>query len=178
MSSFSSSSKLSRVFYNSIETRKKCFLFLNKKKKRMENYSLISIIKILFARTIVLLRVCVGFVFLSSYRSTVFSACFLTGCFLKLFTVWFVRLRCDLQYANSQIQRLKQGRSSSRRTRELPGSQFSVNDDHFSGFSDSPRPSSPTSTVDLDSGKYKAVHTERHSNVYRIALTPLSPMPK
>ncbi|XP_020614024.1 uncharacterized protein LOC110052252 isoform X2 [Orbicella faveolata] len=60
------------------------------------------------------------------------------------------RLRCDLQYANSQIQRLKQGRSSSRRTRELPASQFSVNDDHFS-FSDSPRPSSPTSTVDLDS---------------------------
>ena len=71
----------------------------------------------------------------------------------------FVRLRCDLQYANSQIQRLKQGRSSSRRTRELPGSQYSVNDDHFSvGFhSDSPRPSSPTSTVDLDSGKYKAL---------------------
>ncbi|XP_078379689.1 rho guanine nucleotide exchange factor 11-like isoform X2 [Oculina patagonica] len=63
------------------------------------------------------------------------------------------RLRCDLQYANSQIQRLKQGRSSSRRTREFPGSQFSVNDDHFSaGFhSDSPRPSSPTSTVDFDS---------------------------
>ena len=74
------------------------------------------------------------------------------GCFLKLFILWFVRLRCDLQYANSQIQRLKQGRSSSRRTRDLPGSQFPVNDDNFSGFSDSPRPSSPTSTVDLDSG--------------------------
>lgn len=63
------------------------------------------------------------------------------------------RLRCDLQYANSQIQRLKQGRSSSRRVRELPGSQFSINDEQFSpGFqSDSPRPSSPSSTVDLDS---------------------------
>lgn len=63
------------------------------------------------------------------------------------------RLRCDLQLANSQIQRLKQGRSSSRRTRELPGSQFPVNDDSFSGgfHSDSPRPSSPTSTIDFDS---------------------------
>lgn len=63
------------------------------------------------------------------------------------------RLRCDLQYANSQIQRLKQGRSSSRRVRELPGSQFSINDEQFSpGFqSDSPRPSSPSSTIDLDS---------------------------
>ncbi|XP_066025356.1 rho guanine nucleotide exchange factor 11 isoform X2 [Pocillopora verrucosa] len=63
------------------------------------------------------------------------------------------RLRCDLQLANSQIQRLKQGRSSSRRTRELPGSQFAVNDDSFSGgfHSDSPRPSSPTSTIDFDS---------------------------
>lgn len=63
------------------------------------------------------------------------------------------RLRCDLQYANSQIQRLKQGRSSSRRVRELPGSQFSINDEQFSpGFQpDSPRPSSPSSTIDLDS---------------------------
>lgn len=63
------------------------------------------------------------------------------------------RLRCDLQYANSQIQRYKQGRSSSRRPRELPGSQFSINDDNLSGgfHSDSPRPTSPTSTIDLDS---------------------------
>ncbi|XP_022805907.1 rho guanine nucleotide exchange factor 11-like isoform X2 [Stylophora pistillata] len=63
------------------------------------------------------------------------------------------RLRCDLQLANSQIQRLKQGRSSSRRTRELPGSQFAANDDSFPGgfHSDSPRPSSPTSTIDFDS---------------------------
>ncbi|XP_074634912.1 rho guanine nucleotide exchange factor 12-like isoform X1 [Acropora palmata] len=72
------------------------------------------------------------------------------------------RLRCDLQYANSQIQRYKQGRSSSRRPRELPGSQFSLNDDNLSGgfHSDSPRPSSPTSTIDLDSDYARLSETD------------------
>lgn len=90
--------------------------------------------------------------------SVLVSVCFYAFIFRasNMFSLFFCfRLRCDLQLANSQIQRLKQGRSSSRRTRELPGSQFAVNDDSFSGgfHSDSPRPSSPTSTVDFDSGK-------------------------
>ena len=82
--------------------------------------------------------------------------------------MFYFRLRCDLQYANSQIQRYKQGRSSSRRPRELPGSQFSLNDDNLSGgfHSDSPRPSSPTSTIDLDSGRFKLTS--------RVALNSLS----
>ncbi|KAK2573471.1 Rho guanine nucleotide exchange factor 1 [Acropora cervicornis] len=81
------------------------------------------------------------------------------------------RLRCDLQYANSQIQRYKQGRSSSRRPRELPGSQFSLNDDNLSGgfHSDSPRPSSPTSTIDLDSDANKYRSRNWHRMLRRIA---------
>ncbi|XP_032229131.1 rho guanine nucleotide exchange factor 12 isoform X5 [Nematostella vectensis] len=63
------------------------------------------------------------------------------------------RLRCDLQLANTQIQRLKQGRTSSRRSRESSSSNYLSHDDGYSGFRvDSPRPTSPTNTADIDSG--------------------------
>ena len=93
----------------------------------------------------------------------------------------YFRLRCDLQYANSQIQRYKQGRSSSRRPRELPGSQFSLNEDNLSGgfHSDSPRPSSPTSTIDLDSGRFNltsSVDVEFSFNPCASATAPTWPI--
>ncbi|XP_031567652.1 uncharacterized protein LOC116302491 [Actinia tenebrosa] len=67
-------------------------------------------------------------------------------------------LQSELQGANSQIQRLKQGRSSSRRTRDSGSSSYISRDDDdddvYHGFrsADLRRPSSPTSSAaDIDS---------------------------
>ena len=76
-------------FYNSIETRRTCFLFLleNTSAKKKKNNLFTSIIKmqILFVRAIITSTARASSVFLSSYRNTVLnqSACvFALGYFL------------------------------------------------------------------------------------------------
>lgn len=79
---------------------------------------------------------------------------------LTSFVYLVLSLQSELQGANSQIQRLKQGRSSSRRTRDSGSSSYISRDDDdddvYHGFrsADLRRPSSPTSSAaDIDSGK-------------------------
>ena len=75
---FLSSPKSSRVFCNSIETRRKCFLFLlenspRKITKNKENLIVLFIVKTYILYTTQYTRHLNFFVFLSSYRNTIIN---------------------------------------------------------------------------------------------------------